>query len=161
MDSPELTREYDSDISSKHNPLYPIWMAIFRRGDVCPEWHLYSNFEQWVFEQDTEGKELSKIVMQPNNTYFSPELCCYVDRSTISQFKMADRRNVHKLDEKYCVNHRNIYIGIYDTREEAEAVYLDVRINHLRELQCQVDDPKVHRGIENHINYLRSNDETT
>lgn len=45
---------------------------------VCEEWLIFSNFREWMKQQDWEGKQIDKDILFPCNKIYSPETCCFV-----------------------------------------------------------------------------------
>lgn len=76
-----LTRCYNKNEIRKH--------PSYAECSVCESWLLFSNFKQWMEQQDWEGKDLDKDLLVKGNKVYSPETCCFISRE-INTF-MIDR----------------------------------------------------------------------
>lgn len=47
---------------------------------VCNEWHKFSNFRNWMVEQEWLGNSLDKDLLFPGNRLYSPDTCIFVPR---------------------------------------------------------------------------------
>lgn len=104
---------------------------------VTDEWIYFSNFKNWMQEQNWEGKELDKDILFPGNKTYSPETCVFVDRAT-NQILSNTQCSKGKLSTGVCWDkerkkfkaqvkdgHGHLkYIGRFDTEKEAESAYL-------------------------------------
>lgn len=45
---------------------------------VCDEWLTFSNFRDWMGQQDWEGKELDKDYLKVGNKVYCPEYCIFI-----------------------------------------------------------------------------------
>lgn len=57
---------------------YPTYKDV----TCCKEWLVFSNFKQWMEQQDWEWKQLDKDIIVPDNKVYSPETCAFVSRTT-------------------------------------------------------------------------------
>jgi len=97
--------DYSTTISRKINgkkilvwkcPFYGKWLAMlsrcysektlvrqksYRGCKVCPEWHKFSVFREWMEAQDWQGKQIDKDIIAPGNKTYSPNTCAFVDRA--------------------------------------------------------------------------------
>lgn len=91
-------------------PIYKRWLCVldrcfsekwkvnhpeYRDTTCCSEWLLFSNFRNWMIQQNWEGKELDKDLRVMNSNIYSPETCCFV-RSEINSFLVKRGVSVNK-----------------------------------------------------------------
>mgnify|MGYP001117231448 CR=1 FL=1 len=50
----------------------------YRGCTVCEDWHTFSNFRDWMENQDWEGKHLDKDLLISGNKEYGPETCVFV-----------------------------------------------------------------------------------
>lgn len=65
-----LARCYDKKTKQKY-PTYADCTA-------SPDWLLFSNFRDWMRQQDWQGKHLDKDLLVPGNKIYSPSTCVFV-----------------------------------------------------------------------------------
>tara|TARA_R100000657_G_C4607163_1_gene61214 strand:- start:25 stop:639 length:615 start_codon:yes stop_codon:yes gene_type:complete len=122
-----LTRCY-SERSLQKRPTY-------RGCSVCEEWKTFSNFMAWMKTQSWEGKHLDKDILVPGNKVYSPETCIFVSGEvnsflsknikTRGKYPMGVRvhTRINKFEARISKYNKTIYLGIFDTAEEAYEVY--------------------------------------
>lgn len=98
----------DGRISSvvRNCPYYMCWLNLLKRcfsetakkkrpnyKDIIlhPEWLIFSNFKNWMEQQDWEGKQLDKDILIFGNKLYSPDTCAFVNLST--NVFVIDRKN--------------------------------------------------------------------
>lgn len=68
-----MTRAYSDDYKEKH--------STYKDVSVCEEWHDYSNFKEWYYENyyEIEGEKicLDKDILYKNNKIYSPKTCIF------------------------------------------------------------------------------------
>ena len=82
-------------------PCYRRWANMLRRCysvtelkknptysgcSVCDEWLIFSNFKDWMLNQEWEGMDLDKDLLIQGNKVYSPEFCIFVPHSLNSLF---------------------------------------------------------------------------
>ena len=67
-----LTRAYSEKWWERH----PTYKGV----TVCREWHRFSVFREWMINQDYEGKQLDKDILDPSNKEYTPEKCVFVSK---------------------------------------------------------------------------------
>ena len=104
---------------------------------VCEEWHNYSNFKKWYYENIYESDEklnLDKDILVKGNKIYSPETCIFVPQKINLLFSRGVKDRIlptgvtfYKPNGKYLakiyINGKNIHLGYYETIQEAEEVY--------------------------------------
>ena len=126
--------------SSKQREYTPSYAGV----TVCEDWLRFSNFKSWMEQQDWEGKELDKDLLG-DGKFYSPETCCFISkRLNLKLRKFLYEGSVgvswHKQREKYrayTYNYRNgkqIYLGLFDTKEDACVVANEARSKELEML---------------------------
>ena len=118
----------------------------YRGCSVCEEWRYFSNFKRWFSQHYVDGWALDKDVMIKGNRVYSPETCCCIPITINSVFASLKSRNkglplgvcyVGRLN-KYRVDMakdgKQLYFGLFDTKEEAFRIYKEQKEKHLKEL---------------------------
>lgn len=82
-----LGRCYDPKYQDKR----PSYVGCY----VCKEWHLFSNFKNWMETQDWKGKDLDKDIISPGNKQYSPEYCAFVPKEVNSFFTFRKNRSTN------------------------------------------------------------------
>lgn len=123
-----LRRCYVKDYQEKH----PTYIGC----KVCNEWHNFQNFAEWYYENyyiiDNERMELDKDILVKGNKIYSPETCEIVPKNiNLLIVKSNNLRGKYPIGvsydkrlnkfKSYCndSNGKHIYLGIYDSPEEA------------------------------------------
>lgn len=92
---------------------------------VCDEWVYFTNFKQWMQNQEWEGNQLDKDILILDNKVYAPETCLFVPL-VVNNFFKGLRTNAVYYDidrNKYRVSINNKFIGRYDTEEQALLAY--------------------------------------
>ncbi len=131
------TKGYDtfkSMIIRCYNSIYHEKEPTYKTAYCCKEWHNRDNFEDWLRKQSNyllflrEKFHLDKDILIKNNKLYSPETCCLVPQRINELFVKHKRKQnlpvgVHKNFNKYTAycwdKNKNIYIGSFDTKEDA------------------------------------------
>lgn len=117
---------------------------------VSQEWLNFSNFKNWMENQDWQGKELDKDLLVVGNKEYSKETCIFVTNS-VNQFT-KDRSNCrgefmigaswHKGNKKFISSCRDfrtgkvLVVGYFTTEIEAHKAWRKRK----HELACQLAD---------------------
>lgn len=121
----------------------------YKNVTVCKEWHNYQNFAKW-FEENYKphmaGWHLEKDILTKGNKIYSPETCCFVPIEINSLIIGCDKSRgnypigvyLHKLGIKFVASlrmyNKTIYLGYFDTIEEAFETYKIAKEIHIKEI---------------------------
>jgi len=158
-----LERCYSLKLKIKH-PTYDYCECV-------PEWIYFSNFKAWMEKQDWENKQLDKDILFPGNKIYGPETCIFIDQK-VNKF-VTDRKlgrgewpiGVHfhkplKLFLAQCNSvetGKRIYLGCYDTPEEAHLAWLSFKLEQAHILAAEQKDPRVAQAlISRYENYTQN-----
>lgn len=110
---------------------------------VCNEWFNYQNFAKW-FEENfyyvDERLHLDKDIKNPNCKIYSPDTCLLVPQRINMLF--LNMPNKHGLPNgirmtdtgRYSASYNNNSLGIYDTIEEAYALYANKKEETIKQV---------------------------
>lgn len=123
---------------------YPTYKDV----TVCEEWHNFQNFAGW-FEENWKpwmdsSWQLDKDILVKGNKMYSPKTCCFVPQEINKLFVKGDKSRgnlpigVYNKDGKLASQLRikgikNIYLGTFNTIEEAFQVYKIAKEEHIKE----------------------------
>jgi hypothetical protein len=115
---------------------------------VCDEWMIFSNFKEWMVEQEWEGMSLDKDLISKGNKIYSPDKCMFVSKevnSILSKFSGTHQpKGISFSYSRYAVQCSvdgvNSEYGRYKTREEAENRYAEVKAEAVTELSFDQSD---------------------
>lgn len=145
-----LTRCYDE--------LYHIKKPTYKKCSVCDHWLNYQNFAEWYYqnyyEVPGEIMNLDKDILSKGNTVYSPDTCVFVPQRINSIFIKNGkcRGNLpigvykHKSGKfvSGCSNgdrdSHAVYLGLYDSIEEAFLVYKYYKEDLIREIATKYID---------------------
>lgn len=143
--------------------IYNTWQRMIRRCydekyynrnktyidcEVCDEWLNFQTFATWYennyYQIENQQMNLDKDILVKNNKIYSPESCIFVPHDINSLFTKTNAKRgncpigVHYKRNKYHVQIQKykqvIYLGTYDTPEEAFNVYKAVKEQHIKEI---------------------------
>ena len=159
-------------------PFYRVWHSMLARTlsqkvkhkyptyaetTVDESWLLFSNFRCWMIQQDWEGKDLDKDIIEPGNTHYSPEFCCFVDpyinrmlmhRSPPSDLPRGVSRSGSQFRAQSYEYGRAVYLGLHATPEAAHRKYNERRYDHLVTLAASQKDVRARMGLLKHAALL-------
>lgn len=129
---------------------------------VISEWHCIQNFLEWFEKNYVEGWELDKDILVPGNKVYGPDTCCFVPKEINNLFKRNSNKTgelptgVTRIGSKFRSNlssgKRTIHLGMFNTIEEASAVYKIAKQKRITELAEKFKDslsPLVYNTLKN------------
>lgn len=169
--------KYNCRKGREYLPEYEIWNGILKRCynvkfqekhptyigcSVCPEWHNFQNFAEWLNNQPNYGKnyELDKDFIKIGNKIYCPEYCRLIPQELNSIFTGSGRslKGVHwcNTKNKYIVQchigektnkgaPKQSYFGAYDSVDVAREVYKKVKTEKVLGVLSKYNDvdPKI------------------
>ncbi len=152
-----LERCYCETYTAKH--------PTYKDCHVCDEWLTYSNFKNWMTEQEQfhhtiTGMQLDKDLIDPTNKIYSPDKCAFVSKkvntfiTTSTSTKNKYPLGVRKLGGRYNSRCRDpfsrrdqISLGVFDTPEEAHEAWLRQKHIFACQLADEVKDPRAAEAL--------------
>lgn len=168
--TPIYRREAGRQVKCKY---YQVWTGMLERGyckiykakhpaylevSVCPDWLLFSNFREWMREQDWKGNQLDKDLLSPGNKIYSPESCCFVTPE-VNKFLIYKKRTDElprgvtwkPKNRKYVAqcsdNGVTKYLGIFETAEQAHIVWKEEKLRLAKLLSEKQTDQRIGEAI--------------
>lgn len=151
--------------SVKYKERFPSYKDVM----LCDEWHCFQDFAKW-FEENynpeyMDSWQLDKDILFKGNKTYSPSTCAIVP----SDINYLFLRNKHKRgsnpigvklknkSNKYLVQlmkfGKRVYLGVFDTIDEAFNVYKEGKEHHIKEvadLWKDLIDPRVYEAMYNY-----------
>lgn len=150
-----------SAIKGKRTPEYETWKAMMSRAydarlhqrnpaysgcSVCPEWHNFQTFADWLHSQDNwlkPGFEMDKDIAHPGNKIYGPEFCELIPRR-INALRMVTRSREDlppgvstSPNGRYRASCRNgngnVKLGTHSSKEAAFSAYKAFKESVIRE----------------------------
>ena len=121
---------------------------------VCEEWNDYQEFGKWFdenyYEVGNERMALDKDILHKGNKVYSPNTCIFVPHSINVLFTKRDKARgkypigVYKMGNKFNAqlnkDNERIYLGTYDTPEEAFQAYKIAKEDYIKEVAEKYKD---------------------
>lgn len=154
-------KKWQQMLARCYSEAYKKRFPTYENCKVVDEWIYFSNFKAWMETQDWEGKELDKDILFPGNKIYGPETCVFVT-SRVNYFMLdcgASRGlwpigvSFHKRIKKFAANcssykeSRLVFLGYYNTPEEAHQAWLEYKIKQAYLLAEDLDDTRVSQAI--------------
>lgn len=142
-------------------PFYKVWSSIMLRAtnekhkkthnaykdcSICDEWLTLSNFRKW-FEDPAngyqEGLHIDKDILVKGNKEYAPDKCCFVPREINNAISIQPKGrcpivgvkpNKNKFEVRINRNGKREYLGLFNTPEDAFAVYKHHKEQYVKEL---------------------------
>ena len=155
-----LVRAFSKRVHEK----YPTYVGT----SVCDEWLRFSNFKSWMVEQDWEGKQLDKDILQHGNKVYSPDRCLFVSQeinkllidsgATRGKYPqgVSWKKELKKYGAGLSIYNVDKHLGYYDTPEEASRVYRDAKSAHIRSIADEQDEP-LRSALHRHADLIQPN----
>ena len=150
-------------------------------NSIHPEWLLYDNWLTWANQQvgflevETNGRiwSIDKDILKKGNKHYCPELCVFVPNQLNQFFKLQNNSRGEFLLGASPQNHKNemykvrinngqgqhIYLGQYETQEEAHEAYLNGKDALGKQIAKQWEglvDPRVIQVVSNFKQWFNS-----
>lgn len=153
-------RCYDPKFQEKH--------STYKNCKVCKEWNNYQEFAKWsdenYYEVENERMALDKDILHKGNKVYSPDTCIFVPQSINNLFVKRDNKRgnlpigVSKFENKFQAwvskgNGKPIYLGRYDTPEEAFFAYKKAKEAYIKEVAEKYKgkiDPRAYEALMNY-----------
>ena len=151
--------------SKKYKERYP----TKKNTTVCDEWLYFSVFDKWMKEQQWENNLLELNLITPGAKVFSPENCCFVSnkvklmilekKSGQGKYPAGVTLQNHTGKYRSSINKdsKSVYLGSFNTVEEAYKIYIQEKINLVIELAKAQNDERVLNGLLMYAHKLRMN----
>lgn len=125
---------------------------------VFEGWHLFSEFQSWMSDQDWVDKSIDKDLLLPGNKVYSPDTCVFISND-LNKFLIDQPRNRRGLAgctwverrQKYqsqCWNpfsRKREFLGHFDTEVEAHVAWRKRK----HKFACMYADMQIDPRIEN------------
>ena len=172
--------EYKTSYNYKHTSEYSAWQRMMSRCysenkhirfpsyigcEVEKEWHNFQNFAKWYKENYIDGFQLDKDILVKNNKIYSSETCCFVPNEINSCFincrsvrgelpiGVTYNRGAKRYVTRLRKNNKRIYIGTYDTKEEAFKAFKYEKEEYAKQLADKYKNKITHKTYQALINY--------
>jgi hypothetical protein len=146
---------------SNKEPYYKVWHSILVRTlytphkrlhpayndcTICDEWLNLSNFRDWFENPENgylDGLQIDKDILVKGNKVYSPDTCCFVPReiNAAISFKhkgkcpiIGVKVHLDKFETSISRYGNRVYLGIFDTVEEAFYAYKAAKEQYIKEL---------------------------
>lgn len=118
----------------------------------CDEWLLFENFYEWLHKQENFQKlfnsefrwNLDKDILIKGNKIYSWDTCCLVPQEVNSLFVKSNKirgnlpigvtRNGNGFSANFYKQNRRVYLGTYNTPEEAFQVYKEAKESYIKQI---------------------------
>tara|TARA_R110002012_G_scaffold279134_1_gene467066 strand:- start:1585 stop:2184 length:600 start_codon:yes stop_codon:yes gene_type:complete len=138
-----LQRCYDVKYSNKN----PTYIGCY----VCDDWLSFSWFKGWMENQDWQGKDLDKDILNQGNKIYSPMNCLFVPKSinTLLNIRRSKKGNlpygVSKSKSNFTaqcsVNGKRTQLGSFETAELAFERYKDFKYKLIADVAKDQEEP--------------------
>lgn len=149
----ERTKQYNiwsSMLLRCHSKKFQEKHTAYKECVVCKEWLNYQNFAEWYdgnyYEIDNEEMAIDKDILMKGNKIYSPDNCVFVPERINNLFiKKQNNRGgtpmgvtFYKQRNKYISqcskDNAMVYLGIYNTPEEAFSIYKSFKENLIKQM---------------------------
>lgn len=149
------------DACKNNEPYYKAWVSITLRSTnqkfkdahpaysdctICDEWRTLSNFKRWFEDPRNgyqDGYQIDKDILVKGNKEYGPNTCCFVPRLINSAIVIHPtgkcpvvgvKPNANKFEVCLSRYGKRVYIGLFDTKEEAFYAYKNAKEKYIKEL---------------------------
>lgn len=141
--------------------------SSYRGCTVCDDWLNFSNFRDWMEQQDWGGKQLDKDLLVEGSKVYSPDTCIFIS-SSLNLFLLTrnGRRGslplgvstvtnyTSKYQSSIKVNSKSTHLGTFDTQEEAHLAWQRAKLSIAKDYLAEETDPRIQQGLTRIINKL-------
>lgn len=153
-----LDRCYDKKLH-KRRPTYS-------NCTVSEEWLIFSNFKNWMIQQDWQDNELDKDLLYKGNKHYSKETCCFISpylntllltcKASRGKYKLGV---TYKEKNKKYVAQCNVkdkpkHLGYFNTEDEAHTKYCKVKANYFLEIAEHQSDLRIKNALIHRANTI-------
>jgi hypothetical protein len=128
-----LQRCYDKEFQKKQSTYINCY--------VDENWKNFQNFAKWFEDNYIEGFQLDKDLLIKNNKKYGPNTCCFIpqelnhaiikNNNKKSNYPTGVRKDKNKFSAQISMYGKNIYLGMFNTIEEASIVYNKAKIKYI------------------------------
>ena len=158
---PYIYAKWFSMLKRCYDPYYINKFPTYIYCIVCEEWHNFQNFAKWYeenyYEIPNEKMHLDKDILCKGNKIYSPENCIFVPERINILFVKSDasrgkypigvcwRKSRNKFMSQCNIlnkenNRKHIYLGTYNTIEEAFLAYKTFKEKYIKEVADEYKD---------------------
>lgn len=112
---------------------------------VCEEWLNYQNFAEWFYKNFDPSYmndwHIDKDLLSGGSLIYSPETCCFIPNeinvifkstpASIHGYPMGVSKKDNKFQASISIENKQVYLGLFDTVEEAHEEYLISKKVHI------------------------------
>ena len=119
----------------------------YKDCSVDERWHNFQNFAKWYednWKPHMEGWALDKDILFKGNRIYSENTCCFVPREVNNLFIKSNKSRGNlpigvsidwkRYKAQINIDGAKVYIGMFDTPEEAFQAYKTVKEKHIKEV---------------------------
>lgn len=132
-----------------YNKEYQYKKPTYKNCRVCEEWHNFSNFKKWYYENyyqiDDDIMQIDKDILEKGNKIYSPNTCIFVNNKINSIFTKHDgirgeypigvfKRENGKFGASVSIDGKQHKLGIFDTVEEAFVPYKEAKEKEIKRI---------------------------
>ena len=171
VDFPRHKKEYtiwSSMLCRCYNLGYLEGKSTYKDCEVSENFKYFPYFKEWCNKQAGFGNKdwhLDKDILMKGNKVYSEDTCCFVPSEINVLFtKRQNRRGEHHIGVNYIkrlqkfqasvnVYGNRVYIGVYNTSEEAFYAYKEAKETHIKEVANKWKDQidvKVYNALMNY-----------
>lgn len=169
---------YKAKIDKKHTNNYLVWRSMlvrcydkgyhkrkptYKGCTVNERWHNFQIFAEWCENNFKKGFELDKDVLCKDCKNYSPETCCFLpsevniifakSNSTRGKYPIGVGELRGKFQANIRINGKQVYLGLFDTPEEAFQAYKVAKEAHIKEVADKWKDQITEKVYQALIKY--------
>ena len=152
-----LSRCYD-----ENSKAYPNYGG--RGVHVCKDWHDFKKYEQWFVKNYREGFFVDKDIIKYGNKIYCPDYCRFVPPEINAMVQNNKRQRKSNLKPGVCYRNKKyiarysdrgqrIYLGRFNTEDEAYSAYLDAKSSAIQRV---AEDYYLRGNIDFDVYHCRS-----